>query len=539
MKTLLIAIICIAAGFGIAYMIVAPSSPAVTASDPAPAPPHKQLYTCGMHPEIISDEPGYCPICGMKLTPKKDGGASLGAITIDPATTQNMGLVTTPVATQRITRMVRAFGDVTYDEANIYAVNLRTDGWAEKLYVTYEGETVRKGQPLAEVYSPDLTNAQQEFLTVNRSLKGAESNAGLTRLRNAAETRLQNWDLSEDQINHLVTTGEITRSIKIISPGNGVVTAKKVNEGDRLKAGAEIYRIADLSTVWVKAYIYEQDIPFVKIGQTAQVVFPNLPGQTFEGKIIYISPYLNANRQVEIRLDLDNRDGSLRPDMYAEVSLRSQLPGERVVIPRSAVINSGKRQVVYLALGDGSYSPREVTTGAVGDDDMVEVVSGLNTRDRVVVSGQFMLDSETRLSEALGMGGMHQHGDMASKSDSQKSMDTMPETSVHEAEVHKPITQISDHAAEVDKPMSMDTTASDSLSGIYTCPMPEHYHVLQYGPGKCPECGMALVPIEQTHNTEVYVCPMPEDSVVQDKPGNCPVCGMKLVKFQPGAGHDQ
>ncbi len=517
MKTIIVAIAALVLGFGAAYMLI-PRSDNTT---PATESTQKQQYTCGMHPEIISDEPGYCPICGMKLTPKKDGAGSEGSVSIDPTTTQNMGLVTTPVRYQSLTKRVLAFGKIAFSEPLMYSVNLKIDGWIERLFVDHEGERVHKGQPLLEVYSPALVAAQREFLIAYESSQKMEdslsdsSAGGMTDLMQASRMRLSNWDISSDQIEQLQSSGEITRTMLIRSPTDGIVTAKNVSEGDHLKPGAELYQIADLSTVWVVAHVYEQDLPFVSFGQEATVELPNLGGEKHTARISYVSPFLNVGHQVEIRLDLENGDYRLKPEMYAEVSIISELSGDRLVIPRSAVINSGVKQLVYVALGEGDYQLRVITTGAVGDDDLLEVRSGLSENELVVTSGQFLLDSESRLSEALAEGYQvgHQHD---------QGHDQSRQEEVEPQHDHSAMT----HAEKSDQ------------SGVYTCPMPEHYHVLQYGEGSCPECGMALVPVEETDNESVYVCPMRECAVVQNEPGRCPKCKMKLTELLP-AGEEE
>lgn len=501
MKTTIIALIALVIGFGAAYLLV----PQTGNGTPSATETDRQQFTCGMHPEIIADEPGYCPICSMKLTPKKNGAAPTGSLTIDPTTRQNMGLVTAAAMYQPLTRHIHAFGRIDYAEPRVHAVNVKINGWIEHLYVDYEGERVYKGQPLLEVYSPDLVAAQKEFLIAHAA--GDTSPGGMTDLLQAARKRLQNWDISDDQIEQLLATGEVTRTLKIRAPADGVIIVKKVSEGDNLRPGAELYRIADLSSVWVVAHVYEQDLPFVKVGQPATVHMPNLPGEELEGTVSYVSSFLDAGRQVEIRLDVPNSDYRLKPEMYAEVTLHAELPSERLAIPRAAVINSGARQVVYVASGRDSFEPRVVTTGAIGDGDLVEVRSGLTDNEQVVTSGQFLLDSESRLNEALG--GMHQH---AHTSGTDKGDENR-----HEA---------------------TPAFAEKERSGVYTCPMPEHYHVLQYGEGECFECSMKLVPIEDTDNKGVYVCPMPQDSVVSAAPGSCPKCGMNLVKHRPEAEHD-
>jgi len=515
MKIVIIVIVALAVGFGLAYLLIPRGEQIASTSESI----EKQLYTCGMHPEIISAEPGYCPICGMKLTLKKDGSGTKGSVTIDPTTRQNMGLVTTPAHYQSLTRKVRAFGKIAFSEPLVYSVNLKIDGWIERLFVDHEGERVHKGQPLLEVYSPALVAAQREFLIAyESSLKIGDSppdssHRSMNNLMQASRRRLANWDISDDQIERLKSSGEVTRTMKIHSPADGVVIAKHVSEGDYLKQGTELYQIADLSTVWVIAHVYEQDLPFINLGQQATVSLPNLAGEERIATISYISPFLDAQRQVEIRLDVANNDYQLKPEMYAEVSISSELPGERLLIPRAAVINSGVRQLVYVTSGGDNYQPRLITTGAIGDDDFVEVLSGLAENENVVVSGQFLLDSESRLSEALAEGFQagHDHGHSQGQEEQQE-----------QEPLHSGMTDV-----EKDEP-----------SRVYTCPMPEHYHVLQYGEGSCPECGMALVPVEETDNQNVYICPMTECGVVQDHEGTCPICGMNLVRYQPGESHD-
>ncbi len=498
-KTILISITCILIGFGAAYLILplSQNTPQAAASGET-----AQLYTCGMHPEIISEEPGICPICNMKLTPKRESGDNEGAIRIDPATKQNMGLVTTQAEYRKLTKTVSTFGKISVPDPNRYTVNLKVDGWVERLYVDEQGQSVSKGQPLLEIYSPELVAAQRELLVAKKS----NSNASMIRLANAASQRLQNWDISEDQLRRLEDTGEVKRTMIIRSPANGIVKNKAVSKGDRISARSLLYEIVDLSKVWVEASVYEQDLPYVQVGQKARVNIPSLPGQKFDGEVTFISPILDDNSQAEIRLTLDNTDNMLKPEMYAEVFIENSLDGERLAIPRSAVINSGTRQLVFVASADETYKPHYIETGAIGSGDMIAIEDGLMAGDDVVVSGQFLLDSETRLSEAIGAGGAgghaHQHG--AQHADS-KEMD-------HD---------------EMEK-----AEASNDPYDIHTCPMPEHFDVLNYGPGECPECGMALVPVSETENIPVYVCPMPQCGVAEKEPGLCPVCNMKLVEYE-------
>ena len=534
MKNILLIIAAVTIGLGAGFFIFSQSdSQQMTETDQG-----KQLYTCGMHPEIISEEPGYCPICGMKLVPKKDAGiAREGSIVIDPNTAQNMGLRIAAVTKQSLTKSIRAFGKIDYSEPLLNTVNVKAPGWIEKLYVNYKGEWIKAGQPLFSIYSPELVAAQQEYVVALKSLVSSAGDGNTNTssgLLEAVTMRLKNWDISDDQIHNLVSSGEPTKSMIIKSPYNGIVIDKLVEQGDYLKSGMNAYKIADISKVWVKVFVYEQDVPFLKIGQEADITTPSLPEQRFIANIAYISPYLNDNRQIEIRLDVDNQHGLLRPGMYAEVSLQSQFPGERLAVPLEAVINSGVKKVAYVAMGDGSYMPRIIQTGVVGDNDLIEVLSGLEPTDNIVVSGQFLLDSETRLNESLAFA--HSHSDHSASP--AMEMETEHGTSDMADMGHDDHKTMSDKTHNEHDSMKTKADTVDGLSGIFTCPMPVHYHVLQYGPGQCPECGMNLVPVEQTDNEEAYYCPMTEDSVVTDKPGNCPKCGMKLVKLQRETGDD-
>ncbi|UCG62549.1 MAG: efflux RND transporter periplasmic adaptor subunit [Candidatus Zixiibacteriota bacterium] len=500
MRTIIIAIACVVLGFGAAYLI----QPVWTTGEAAVTMSDGQQYTCGMHPEIISDKPGICPICNMKLTPKRDVGAGEGTVRIDPATKQNMGLVTAIATYQDLTRTVHTFGAVTVPEPNVHRVTLKVDGWVERLFVAEEGEQVFEGQPLLEIYSPDLITAQKELMV---ALKPG-SNGTMARLAESARSRLRNWDISDDQLDRLVESGEVTRTLIVRAPADGHVRAKNVTEGDRVSARSTLYEIVDLSNVWIEAQVYEPDLSYLKLHQTARVSIPSLPGRSFEGRVTYISPILDSQGQTEIRLILDNPDYLLKPEMYAEVTIESVLDGQRLAIPRSAVINSGTRQLVFVADDKEAYEPRVVVTGAVVEDEMIEVVDGLAPGAAVVTSGQFLLDSETRLSEATRASGGHMH-------DNSKKV------------------ELEDHSDHGEDKMNVEDPYN-----IHTCPMPSHFHVLNYGPGECPECGMDLVPVTETDNAPIYVCPMPECKVATKEPGVCPVCNMHLKEYQPEVSRD-
>jgi Cu(I)/Ag(I) efflux system membrane fusion protein/cobalt-zinc-cadmium efflux system membrane fusion protein len=520
MRTIVIIIASLLIGFASAYFWFEDTD----ASSTGVMESEEQLYTCGMHPEVVSTEPGVCPICNMNLTPKRDGSSTAGGVVIDPVTRQNMGLTTTPVMKRALSKTVRAFGKVTVAEPNIHNVSLKIPGWIEKLYVNEAGERVFKGQPLLEIYSPELVAAQREYLA---AVSNAGNDENLQRLVEMAESRMKNWDIAHDQLDELKETGEISRTVLIRTPVDGFVLAKHVNTGDKVGSNVMLYEIADLSTVWVKAFVYEQDLPYLKLNQSATVKTPGLPGQSFQSRVVYISPALNSQGQVEIRLELDNTNFTLRPEMYTDVELDHRALHERLAVPRSAVINTGARQVVYVASTDDTFEPRIVSTGAADDDDMIEIISGLSGNEKVVTSGQFLLDSESRLGEAIGMMAGHNHGGSMSKDQPAGKHDehgdsmTMKDTAMDEHEGHD--NSHMDHA-------DADADPYD----IHTCPMPSHFDVLNYGPGECSKCGMTLVPVSETDNKDVYVCPMPQCGVAQPDSGLCPVCNMKLIKYDAG-----
>jgi Cu(I)/Ag(I) efflux system membrane fusion protein/cobalt-zinc-cadmium efflux system membrane fusion protein len=529
----------------------------------------KQQYTCGMHPEIISDEPGYCPICEMKLTPirretmsldsegqgkiaywvapmdptyirNEPGKSPMGMdlvpvyeneisgsmIRVDPVTSQNMGLRMAPVEKQRLSRTMNTVAHLTYDEQKLSSINAKVSGWIEKLHVDYEGKSVKAGEPLLEIYSPDLVAAQREYLSAlknferlqNASLESARK--GAAELLDAARDRLLLWDISKKQIDDLQESGIVNKTMTLYSPVNGYVITKSVIEGDKISPGMPLFKIADLSTVWAIAHIYDYELPFISTGQNAKLTMPYLPGQEFDGKISFIYPYLdNKNRSVEVRIRIPNRNMALKPNMYGTVTIESQLPGDRIVIPDQAVIRSGVRDLVFISMGDGKFMPREVKLGASGENGIVEVASGLNLGDIVVTSSQFMLDSESRLREATSkiraqMASVSRVKEVEDDDKHEHAGDEHPEAEMKQKKM--------DHAAKGE--------GIDTGEQVYTCPMDSHSHIVQVGPGKCPECGMKLVPADETSGRTVYECPMPEDSVVSAEPGRCPKCGMKLVE---------
>ena len=373
-----------------------------------------ETYICPMHPTVVSDKPGSCPICGMDLVVKEADASSAqnGSVQIDPVTIQNIGVKTMMVEKQPLKRTVRAVGRVDYDETRIMDVNSKIAGWVEQLYVDYTGQWVEKGQPLLALYSPELVAAQEEYLTAldyaERMRDGAvrEVSQSADDLLAAARQRLLYWDISVEQIAELEKTRQVGRTMPILAPRSGIVTHKDVLEGAYIRSGQHLYRIADLSVVWIYADVYEYEMPWISKGQRAEVSLSYLPGEQFGGKVDYIFPFMNEKtRTVQVRMIFDNADGALKPDMYADVVIRPELGREGIVIPVQTVIHSGTRRVVVMAHGDGRFEPREIHTG-VETEDGYEVLRGLNPGEEIVTAAQFLIDSESNLKAALaGMRG--------------------------------------------------------------------------------------------------------------------------------------
>jgi Cu(I)/Ag(I) efflux system membrane fusion protein len=422
----------------------------------------KTRYTCPMHPTIVSDHPGDCPICGMALV-KVDEGAPTGktpakaerkiafyrspmdpkqtsptfrkdemgmdylpvyedevsggtaptdglvTVNIDPQRQQLIGLRTTEVTRGPVGGSWRTVGKVAVDETRVHHVNIKVGGFAETVFVDYVGKQVRAGEPLFTIYSPDLLSVQQEYLLALRTrkaLSGGSVAAGAGNdLVESARERLKLWDIPESEIQRLERTDKPTKTLTIHSPMTGVVTKKDIVMGHRLNEGDMPYEITDLSKVWVLADAYESDLSRIKLGTGATLSLEGVPGEVFRGRVIFIDPILDPKtRTAKVRLEFPNPKGELKPEMFGEVMLQAPAR-EGLRIPADAVIDSGTKKVVFVAIGEGKFQPREVRIGAPSGDN-VEVVSGLAAGDRVVTRANFLVDSESRLRASLAaMGG--------------------------------------------------------------------------------------------------------------------------------------
>ena len=525
----------------------------------------KQLYTCGMHPDVILEEPGNCPICGMKLTPVKKAGSSKsneskgkgkilywrapmdpayisdkpgkspmgmdlipvyegeesgasGSILIDPITVQNMGIKTALVQRKDLSRTLRAVGIIAYNEERLYKVNAKVSGWIEKLHVNYTGQTIHKGQPLLEIYSPDLVSAQEEYLLALKNKELVKESAfdeikkGAQTLLASTKKRLENWDINNRAIENIEKRRTISKTMTLTAPVNGVVIHKNTTEGMFVKEGLDLYHIADLSSVWVNVSVYEYETPWVEIGQSAEMELSYLPGKKLKGKVTYIYPYLNQKtRDLKVRLEFSNPNLELKPGMYANVVIHTDVVKNVLVIPGESVIRTGVRNIVFVTYEEGKFEPREIKIGIEGENGDVQVIAGLLENERVVTSGQFLLDSESNAQEAIKkMLKAKKQMKHEEHEDQVKEENIKHDSNIHEKEEHQEHTH--------------------SSKALYTCPM--HPEFTTDDPNqRCPECKMKLAKKKDLkEGVDLYVCPMHPEFVTDDFEERCSICEMKLVK---------
>jgi RND family efflux transporter MFP subunit len=370
-----------------------------------------KYWTSPMDPTYISNEPGKSPM-GMDLVPvyeeEGEGKEPASTIRIDPVTMQNMGVRFGRVQRKALTKDIRTVGNIIYDETKIFKVNIKFSGWIEKLYVDFVGEDVKKGQPLFDIYSPELVTTQEEYLLALNQYESLSNSSyprvreGSRRLLEASRTRLRFWDLTEKQIEAIGKTGKTKKTLTVYSPATGVVTQKDAFEGHYVKEGEHQFEIVDLSSVWVGVDVYEYELPWVRKGMAAEMDLSYIPGKRFKGKVLFIYPYLDPKtRTAKLRLAFPNPGYQLKPGMYADIYLKSVVATDSLVIPQEAVIDSGVRKIVFVALGEGKFQPRDVNIGLEGNDNEFQVLEGLSEGEEIVLSAQFMLDSESRLREAI------------------------------------------------------------------------------------------------------------------------------------------
>lgn len=398
------------------------------------------FYRNPMNPGVTSPAPMKDPM-GMDYIPVYEGeeGAkeAPGTIRISPEKIQKIGVKSAEAGRRDLKRVIRTVGRVEPVESMVYSINSKVAGWVEKLHVNRTDQMVRRGEALLDLYSPDLVSAQEEYLLAQKGVDQVklspypEVKKGAEALLEAARQRLRYWDISDDQIQRLARTGAITRTMTIKSPNDGSVTEKMVVEGQKIEPGEPLFKVIDHSAVWVYGEIYEYEMPYVRVGQQAVLSPSYSPAEVYRGKIEHIYSHLGsiryapesgagmpgpaeATRTEKVRFELPNKDHRLKPGMYLNVELSVDAAKNALAVPEEAVMDTGTRQVVIVDRGDGTFEPRDVEVGARAQG-YVEIRKGIKEGERVVVSANFLVDSESGLKAALGAmkgAGAHSHGDV-------------------------------------------------------------------------------------------------------------------------------
>ncbi len=540
-KILIITLLAIVILVPVYFLFIAGSSTPNIASG------EKQLYTCGMHPQIISDEPGNCPICGMKLVPIKNTGQSVspqkkekkilywrapmdpneiydkpgkskmgmelvpvyedesggsGIVTIDPEVQQNMNIKTAKVEVKELSSSVTTNGVLTTDETSEYIVTTRMNGWIQKLYVNYTGQQVSKGSKLMDIYSPELVSAQQELLTalsyqnsVNESSLGSIRESGNELVKNSMR-KLELLEVPESEVKRLIDTKEVKTYITLYAQKSGTVLEKNIVDGQKIMNGMQLLKIANLSELWLMADIYEYELSKISLGSKANINYNYLPGKSFTGTVSFIYPTIDPkSRTVKIRINVNNHSGELKPEMFANVEIAGKTLGMYPVISENAIIRSGMKNIVIIALGNGKFKPQEVKLGSYANG-YYQVLKGLSEGNTIVTSAQFLIDSESNLRAAIGQLQTSGNQDSTSKNDMQKMDDGIRKMEDGNQETKDKI-----------KNEGNDNITSIIRKGV-----------------------IDVESIDKNKDGKLYQ-DMMDWNVISDEPGNCPICGMELKEL--------
>jgi membrane fusion protein, copper/silver efflux system len=437
-----------------------------------------------MHPTIMRPGPGTCPICHMDLVPVRGTipdsaqasmptGASTGHfVKIDPSVVQNMGVRTEKALIRELKRDIRTSAVVAPDERRTFVMTSKIMGYVEKLHANYTGFRVKEGDPLLDLYSPDLVSGQTEYLSAlaSRNQPGAEQ------LLASSRQRFLNWDISSRQIEELEKRGTAQKTMTLASPVNGVVVEKMVTQGQGVEPGMTLFKIVDYSHVWVIGSIYQRDIPLIRLDQRADVLLDYYPGNKYSGAVVYIAPELDqTSRTLQVRVDLANTpDLAVKPGMNATIVIHSVLALKAVTIPDQAVLHSGVRTLAIVSRGGGLFEPREITAGQSAEG-YTQVKKGIQEGEEIVVSSQFLIDAESNLKAAVMSMTAREKPESASADTSSASQ--MESTTGSDA---------------VKAPIPPGATAKpEPVAVSYTCPM--HPEIIRDKPGICPLCKMELV----------------------------------------------
>ena len=385
-----------------------------TASRPAgavAATSEAALYTCGMHPDIVRHGPGTCPICGMRLVRKADASDDAGGVRVSQRFLQNFAVRTAPVERRDLPITIRTVGVLAHNEERLFSVNTKFAGWIESARVHNVGESVIRDDPLFEIYSPQLVTTQREFLAAMDYVARLERDAAYPEavdraksLLEAARERLTFWDMSPAQIDALAASASVARTVTFHSPSSGIVVDKMGDslDGMRLEPGMTVLKIADHTVLWAEAEFYEEDLRHVRVGSAATVTAAAFPDRRWDGSVLFFRSAVNAEtRTLTAFIEVANGDLALKPRMYVDVLVHADDVRDAVVVPAQSVLHSGERAVAIVARADGAFDAREVALGA-RSGELQQVTAGLQEGERVVVSSQFLIDSESNLRAAVG-----------------------------------------------------------------------------------------------------------------------------------------
>ena len=488
-----------------------------------------QLYTCGMHPSIILDEPGNCPICEMKLTPIKssggtkssgerkilywrapmdpnevydepgksrmgmdlvpvyeDEGSGSGVVIIDAAVQQNMNVKTEVVKVKKLNAQVITNGILETDERKEFVVTTKVGGWVEKLYVNYTGQEVKKGGKLIDIYSPELVAAQQEFITAlsyaASVMSSSDENIAASgkELINNSIRKLELLDVSSLEIERLRKTKKINKYVTLYAPFDGTVIHKQLTEGEKIKSGSPLLMIADLRNLWLMADVYEYELSKINVGSRADITFNYLPRKIVKGKVSFIYPTLDAKtRTVKVRIDIPNFNNELKPSMFATITINGKDLGNYPVVPEDAIIRSGQANIIILALGDGKFRPVDVLLGNYAEG-YYQVLDGLTEGNTIVTSAQFLIDSESNLRAAL----------------TQFTSSKEPNEDMSDMDIDESIDDNSKETEDVRSPLirkgtiDLESIDENKDGKVYQDLM--DWNVISDEPGRCPICNMEL-----------------------------------------------
>ena len=448
----------------------------------------KVLYwRAPMNPNEVYDHPGKSKM-GMDLVPVyEDEASGDGIVTISGAVQQNMNVKTAKVEAKNLSSQVITNGILQTDEQKEYIVNTKVSGWVEKLYVNYTGQKVKKGQKLIDIYSPELVAAQQELITalsygssVMSSSDKSIAGSGKDLIQNSVR-KLELLDVPDSEIKRIENTKEIKKYVTLYAPFDGTVIHKNVIEGQKIGAGTPLLKIANLDNLWLLADIYEYELPKIELGSSADITFTFLPGKTFKSKISFIYPTLdNKTRTVKVRFNMPNYNGQLKPSMFANIVISGKNLGDYPVIPEQAILRTGQKDIVILALGDGKFKPVQVKLGDYSNG-YYQVLDGINAGNTIVTSAQFLIDSESNLRAALSQfGGEKKDTTMkmdSDKSGSVKDMDEKEDSEIKDPRIRKGVIDLS----AIDK--NKDGKLYEDIMD---------WNVISDKPGECPICGMTL-----------------------------------------------